>query len=438
MVISAQAAASTTAKAAPATSLVEATVAVASAVLAFDRPADRVLSEFFRGRRELGHADRGFIAETIYSVLRRKRFLEHIAGRATPRALVLAAIVRLGGVRPTELRPALGAAELEWIYTLRDAARAFDPVTALPGVALDLPDWLVELLATEYGPAELAALADGLARPAPLDLRVNIVKSSRDTAQAALAASGIASQPCVYAPYGLRVAGKPALSQQTLMRDGTIEVQDEGSQLVCHLVAPRRGEMVVDFCAGAGGKTLALGAMMRSSGRVYAFDVAEKRLDKFKPRLARSGLSNVHPQWIDGERDPRIGRLAGKIDRVLIDAPCSGLGTLRRNPDLKWRQQPADIVELAVKQASIVQQAARLVKIGGRVVYATCSVLAAENEAVVADFMTANPGFALLDANTVLAAQQIVVADMPGPYLKLLPHRHGTDGFFAAVLERRA
>ncbi|MGN6666486.1 MAG: RsmB/NOP family class I SAM-dependent RNA methyltransferase, partial [Trinickia sp.] len=218
--------------------------------------------------------------------------------------------------------------------------------------------------------------------------------------------------------------------------DGWIEVQDEGSQLLCALVAPRRGEMIVDFCAGAGGKTLALGAAMRSTGRLYAFDVSDRRLAKLKPRLARSGLSNVHPVLIDSEHDAKIKRLAGKIDRVLVDAPCSGLGTLRRNPDLKWRQSPASVEELVPKQRSILASAARLVKPGGRLVYATCSMLDAENEGIVAQFLADHPDFALVPAGKVLAEQRIEVE--MGDYLSLWPHRHATDGFFAAVLERRA
>jgi 16S rRNA (cytosine967-C5)-methyltransferase len=215
-----------------------------------------------------------------------------------------------------------------------------------------------------------------------------------------------------------------------------VEVQDEGSQVVCRLVAPRRGEMVVDFCAGAGGKTLALGALMRSSGRLYAFDVSAARLAKLKPRLARSGLSNVHPQRLAGENDPRVKRLAGKIDRVLVDAPCTGLGTLRRNPDLKWRQTPDDVAELAAKQRVILESAARLLKPGGRLVYATCSILEEENRHVVEPFLERHPQFALLPAGEALAKEHIPLeADR---YLELWPHRHGTDGFFAAVLERTA
>ena len=234
----------------------------------------------------------------------------------------------------------------------------------------------------------------------------------------------------------MRIVGKPALQGLPLFEEGAIEVQDEGSQIVTHLVAPRRGEMVVDFCAGAGGKTLALGALMRSTGRLYAFDVSEKRLDKLRARLARSSLQNVHPQWIDGEHDPRIGRLGGKIDRVLVDVPCSGLGTLRRNPDLKWRQRPQDIEEMAARQALILQAAARLVKPGGRLVYATCSLLEEENEAIVARFLANANDFSLADAPALLREQGIAPPALVGPYLKLVPHVHETDGFFAAVVGR--
>ena len=221
------------------------------------------------------------------------------------------------------------------------------------------------------------------------------MKSRRENAQAALAQAGIEAAPTPYSPLGLRVAGRPALQQLALFKSGEIEVQDDGSQLLGFLVAPRRTDMVVDFCAGAGGKTLLLGALMRSQGRVYAFDVSPARLAKLKPRLARSGLSNVQPVLIQNERDTHVKRLAGKIDRVLVDAPCSGLGTLRRNPDLKWRQRAEGIGELAAKQARILASAATLLKPGGRLVYATCSVLPEENEAIVEAFLRAHPQFVL-------------------------------------------
>jgi 16S rRNA (cytosine967-C5)-methyltransferase len=220
-------------------------------------------------------------------------------------------------------------------------------------------------------------------------------------------------------------------------------VQDEGSQLLAMLLDAKRGEMVVDFCAGAGGKTLAIGAAMRSTGRLYAFDTSAHRLDALKPRLARSGLSNVHPAAIAHERDDRVKRLAGKIDRVLVDAPCTGLGTLRRNPDLKWRQNLQGVEEMAVKQAAILQSAARLLKSGGRLVYATCSILPQENEAIAQAFSDANPDFQVLDAGEILtglkvegAAQLCSGGEGGQKYLRLWPHKHQTDGFFAAIWQK--
>jgi 16S rRNA (cytosine967-C5)-methyltransferase len=218
--------------------------------------------------------------------------------------------------------------------------------------------------------------------------------------------------------------------------DGAVEVQDEGSQLVGMLVEPRRGEMVVDFCAGAGGKTLQMGASMHSSGRLYAFDVSDKRLANLGPRLKRSGLSNVFPQRIANENDAKVKRLRGKIDRVLVDAPCTGLGTLRRNPDLKWRQTEEALAELAVKQAAILAAAATLVKPGGRLVYATCSLLSEENEDIVQGFLAAHADFALVPAADILQRQGLQVPRI-AEYLRLYPHVHDTDGFFAAVMEKK-
>jgi 16S rRNA (cytosine967-C5)-methyltransferase len=278
-----------------------------------------------------------------------------------------------------------------------------------------------------------------LEHPAALDLRVNTLKARRDDVQAALARSDIAATPTPYSPWGLRVAGKPALNKVDAFTQGDVEVQDEGSQLLALLTDAKRGEMVVDFCAGAGGKTLALGAAMRNTGRLYAFDTSGHRLAALKPRLARSGLSNVYPAQIAHERDERIKRLAGKIDRVLVDAPCSGLGTLRRNPDMKWRQSPQAVSELKAKQAAILASAARLVKPGGRLVYATCSLLEDENEAIATNFGAAHPDFVPLPAGPALAKAHVGFPDtlIRDGFLRLWPHRHGTDGFFAAAWERR-
>jgi 16S rRNA (cytosine967-C5)-methyltransferase len=281
---------------------------------------------------------------------------------------------------------------------------------------------------------------EALGRPAPLDLRVNVLKLKREEAQRTLADAGIAAEPTPYSPWGLRVDGKPALHRLEVFTSGAIEVQDEGSQLLALLVDAKRGEMVVDFCAGAGGKTLALGAAMRNTGRLYAFDVSGHRLAALKPRLARSGLSNVHPVQIAHERDDRIRRLAGKIDRVLVDAPCSGLGTLRRNPGLKWRQSPRAVAELQAKQRAILAAAADLLAHGGRLVYASCSPLAVENEEVIAWFQAGRAGeFDPLPAGALLAAAGAGQAEAltEGPYLRLWPDRHGTDGFFAAIWQKR-
>lgn len=395
-------------------------------------PADLVVSNYFRQHRELGHGDRGFVAELVFAVLRRKRSLSaRCADELTSRRLLLAALACLQGMNRRELDGLLNESESKWLAHAKAVK-----VDELPvAVRLDLPDWLYAQLCEQFSAAEIEPLAAGLNQPAPLDLRVNSLKAVRQDILARLLADGLAAEACPYSPLGIRLAGKPALSKYPLFVDGSIEVQDEGSQLLGFLLQPRRGEMVADFCAGAGGKTLLLGALMRSQGRLYAFDVAERRLAKLKPRLARSGLSNVYPVRIDSERDIKIRRLAGKLDRVLVDAPCSGLGTLRRNPDLKWRQTPGSVAEMSSKQAVILAAAASLVKPGGRLVYATCSLLEAENEAVVQSFLARHPQFGTCSAQEILGTQGIMIDC--GERLRLLPHRHGTDAFYAAVMERK-
>ena len=395
-------------------------------------PADLVVSHYFRQHRELGHADRGFVAETVFSVLRRKRSLSaRCADEVTSRRLLLAALACLHGMNRRELAVVLSESESKWL----GQAKAVHLDDLPPAVRLDLPDWLHGELSRQFAAEAVEQLAAALNQPAPLDLRVNALKAHRQEVLARLLADGLTAAPCPYSPLGIRLAGKPALSRHPLFLDGSIEVQDEGSQLLGFLLQPRRGEMVADFCAGAGGKTLLLGAMMRSQGRLYAFDVDERRLARLKPRLARSGLSNVHPVRIDSERDTKIRRLAGKLDRVLVDAPCSGLGTLRRNPDLKWRQTPASVAELCTKQDAILAAAGGLVKPGGRLVYATCSVLEAENEVIVQNFLARFPEFILCSAQEILARQEIAI-DV-GERLRLLPQHHGTDAFYGAVMERK-
>ena len=337
------------------------------------------------------------------------------------------------------LKSALEPAEKAWL----DACDAVPATDFSEAHRHNLPPWLAESLRTQLGD-DFWPLVDGLNQPAPLDLRVNALTDKREDVRRELALAGLKAQPTPYSPWGLRLEGKPSLTRLDAFARGAIEVQDEGSQLLALLLDAHRGEMVVDFCAGAGGKTLAIGAAMRNTGRLYAFDVSAHRLDALKPRLARSGLSNVHPAAIAHERDDRVKRLSGKIDRVLVDAPCSGLGTLRRNPDLKWRQSPQAVAELTAKQTAILDSAARLLKPGGRLVYATCSLLAAENEAVADAFSTAHADFEPVQVAAELARLKVPDAarlchgpSSGGDYLRLWPHRHATDGFFAAVWTRR-
>jgi 16S rRNA (cytosine967-C5)-methyltransferase len=400
-------------------------------ILRFAAPADTTLSRYFKDHPRLGGRERGAIAESVYNVLRNKNFytdFSEAGGGATMRRLTLLGMADAVGL---DSLGGLSEDEVAWVTRILEIDRKVMHKSSRS----NMPKWLFEKLVEQYGEAESLELADALNQPAPLDLRVNTLKANRDDVIAKLAEAPIRATPTPFAPQGLRVLQKPQLQNLPLFKDGHIEVQDEGSQLLSALVAAKRGEMVVDFCAGAGGKTLSLGATMRNTGRLYAFDVSEKRLTKLKPRLARSGLSNVHPVVIAHELDVKIKRLAGKIDRVLVDAPCSGLGTLRRNPDVKWRQKPEAIGELQVKQAAILDGAARLVKGGGRLVYATCSVLEDENEFIAKQFLESHPDFELVPMNKALAEQKIELE--MGDYLKLLPHKHQTDGFFAAVFERK-
>ena len=401
-------------------------------VLPATAPADRLLSDFFRDNKNLGHRDRALIADTVYAALRRRRLLEHVTPRATPREIALATLVKLQGIGLSQIESALKGEEKNWLAALK--AQELD---TLPfGVRADLPDWVIEKLRRSMDDEAILALARGLQQAAPLDLRVNTMKAPREAVLERLAYDALEANPTRMSPIGVRLKDKPALNKHPMFLDGAVEVQDEGSQLLGMLVEARRGEMIVDFCAGAGGKTLQMGAAMNSSGRLYAFDVSDKRLANLAPRLKRSGLSNVFPQRISGENDPKVKRLRGKIDRVLVDAPCTGLGTLRRNPDLKQRQTLEGLAELNVKQRAILAAAAALVKPGGRLVYGTCSLLAEENEDIVAGFLAANAEFTLVPAAEVLKRQGVTVPGS-GDYLRLYPHLHDTDGFFAAVMERR-
>lgn len=418
-------------------------------VLRFTQPADTMVSAFFRANRTLGMRERHTLAETVYAVLRERLKYQYLAKSGSGSIERRLCILAWQGSEAF-LRAATTPAEQEWLAHTQRVDLAKLPAPQRDSLRHNLPAWLAEALRAEVGDA-FEPLSQALLQPAGLDLRVNTLKGKREAVQAALATEGVTTEPTPWSPLGLRAAGKPTLNRTEVFNRGDVEVQDEGSQLLALLTEARRGEMVVDFCAGAGGKTLALGALMRNTGRLYAFDVSAHRLAALKPRLARSGLSNVYPAGIAHERDDRIKRLAGKIDRVLVDAPCSGLGTLRRNPDLKWRQTPEAVSELVAKQRAILNSAARLLKPGGRLVYATCSLLKAENEAVAEAFSLEHPDFQPLDPAAILEHQGVAEAERlvttpdevgegeapAARYLRLWPQVHGTDGFFAAIWQRR-
>ena len=418
--------------------LLDACAELVRLTLKFDHPADAIVSRFFRDHRGLGPRERATMAETVYTVLRKKLLFDHLAPSGSGPKERRLAILGFHGPRDF-LFSALTDQEKAWLTQCDKVV----PDDLMERHRHNLPEWLVQPLKDQLG-TEFWPLVNSLGEAAGLDLRVNTQKAKRADVQKELAKAGIKAEPTPYSPWGLRVAGKPAVNKLDAFVQGDFEVQDEGSQLLALLLDAKRGEMVVDFCAGAGGKTLAIGATMRNTGRLYAFDTSAHRLDAFKDRFKRSGLSNVHPAAIAHERDERVKRLAGKMDRVLVDAPCTGLGTLRRNPDLKWRQSLQGVEEMAVKQAAILESAARMVKPGGRLVYATCSILPQENEAIAEAFGAAHADFVALDAAEVLEGLKVEQAaslcsggEDGRRYLRLWPHRHGTDGFFAAAWTRQ-
>ncbi|MEN9385231.1 MAG: hypothetical protein RL323_2374 [Pseudomonadota bacterium] len=431
-----------------------------ASVLKFDQATDAVVAQFGREHRNLGPRERHWLADVVYRVLREKPLLEWLAQSqplplaqapakpgphrkgpmVTPARLALNRQLAILAMRSDEpwQQQTLNAEEQAWLASCSALLAPSAGATTPPQAQHLLPTWLAQRLQKQL-PHGFDALAASLNLPATLDLRVNPLKHKRQAVQPLLAQEGVQAEPTPYAPLGLRVQGKPSLQKLKLFTDGVVEVQDEGSQLLTLLLEAKRNETVVDFCAGAGGKTLGLGVAMRNTGRLYAFDTSAHRLEALQPRLQRSGLTNVHTMVIGDEADPRLQRMWGKVDRVLVDAPCSGLGTLRRSPDLKWRQTAKTVDAMPELQLRILESAAKLLKPGGRLVYATCSLLQEENEAVVQAFGQAQREFVPVDAAAVL--QHAGVSHAAGlcqaGNLRLWPHIHGTDGFFAAIWAKK-
>jgi 16S rRNA (cytosine967-C5)-methyltransferase len=394
------------------------------------------------------------VSERVWGVLRRRLrlgwWLELVGALPTARLLVAADLLLAEG---QDLRAALGAfsgaqyapapldAEEERAVRALAARRRAGGALGHPGmpegVRLEVPDWALAGFRARFGP-RLAAEAEAMAAPAPLDLRANLLKTSRESAAAALAAEGIETEPTPFSPWGLRVPERRPVTSTRAFQEGLVEVQDEGSQLIALLTDARPGMRVADYCAGAGGKTLALAATMENRGRLTACDVSAPRLEGAVRRLRRAGVDNAERHLLEpGDRWAK--RRAGSFDRVLVDAPCTGTGTWRRNPDARTRTGPEDLRELLAKQAAVLDAAAGLVRPGGgRLVYATCSVLPEEDEEQVRAFLGRHPDFAPLPLSAAWA--EAGLAPPPpgdGEFLSTSPARHGTDGFFAAILQRR-
>lgn len=410
------------------------------------KPADAVSNDFFRARRYIGSGDRRAVSDRVWSVLRARRRLDWWLVRAhaaaiTPRLLCGASLLlegwTLDGVAGAFSggqfgSPHLTPAEKNCLRGIE--AHTLDHPEMPEAVRLEVPDWVLPHLQVRFGAdlrAEMAAMSD----PAPLDLRVNLLKVTRDDARAALLEEGLETEPTKLSPWGLRAPPRRAVTTGKAFMSGLVEIQDEGSQVVSILVGARPDMRVADWCAGAGGKTLALAMTMDNRGHIAACDVSAHRLEAAVKRLRRAGVHNVERHLVE-TGDKWVKRRAGTFDRVLVDAPCTGTGTWRRNPDARTRLRESDLAELQTKQAAILDTAARLVRIGGRLVYATCSLLAEENEAQVAGFLARHAGYRSVPLPEAWPALPGGIA--PSDYLALTPLRHGTDGFFAAVLERTA
>lgn len=406
-------------------------------ILKLDGPADVLMSIYFRNARHLGPRERSIIAEGIYFTM---RHLSMITWRMAPVKPFQAP--RLTALLALSLQHGQGKIEDRVIgreaQPLANMLKA-DARKAPKCFQAEVPEWLFNKLVLQF--TDHKVLFEAMQQGATLDLRVNTLKAKREEVIEELATHGVTAEPGKFSPDCVRLNVKPALTQWPIYKDGKVDVQDEGSQLIARLLQPRRGEMVCDFCAGAGGKTLAIGALMKSTGRIYAFDVNEKRLDGLGPRMRRAGLSNIFPSAIRTEHDSRVKRLYGKMDRVLVDAPCSGTGTYRRNPDLKWRFGEDELTRINEIQKSVIRSAAKMLKDGGRLVYATCSLLQQENQDVIEEFLQENPDFELLDSWEILAAQGVEIPDFQkerfGKYFVMLPHLNQTDGFFGAVLQKK-
>lgn len=413
------------------------------------RPAADALKDWGLSHRFAGSGDRAAIAGLVYDALRRKSSAAWLMGEATPRATLLGMLRRERGLDGEAIATLCngGRHAPSPLTEVEAAALAAGSLTGAPAyVEGDYPEWLDPQLQRVFG-EERAAEGAALASRAPLDLRVNTLAVERDDALAKL--QHLDAAPTRWSPIGIRIrlaaeAKSPAIHAEPIFLKGQIEIQDEGSQLAALLADAKPGEQVVDLCAGAGGKTLALAAAMDNRGQIYATDLDKRRLAPIHARLDRAGARNVQVRTPTGRGGSDVlADLAGRADLIMIDAPCTGTGAWRRNPDAKWRIRPGALTERLKEQQSVLERAATLAKPGGRIAYVTCSVLPEENNDQVVAFLTRHPDFSVekpvdtakvLGERAYLFARAALISDQG---LLMTPRRTDTDGFFVSLLRRR-
>jgi 16S rRNA (cytosine967-C5)-methyltransferase len=438
-------------------SLIGHTAEVYDLIIHSEHPADSTIDTFFRSHKYLGSHDRRFIAETVYGMLRYKKRIEWLCQTPGQRFLessdnpvaFLQCLVYRSAVASDEVGalvheldadPAEKESLLLFLTALKeqnDKLRSEPSVhsgsTAELSLRYSFPEWMIDEWRDQFGEEETVQLCAALNVPAPLTLRVNTLKTSVEECQDALAKENIDAERTKYSSIGLTVRKRMNVFQLDVFRKGFFEVQDEGSQLLSMLVDPKPTSKVVDACAGGGGKALALAALMKNRGVIFALDTNAFRLEGLRKRIRRSGVDTIRIAKVEeGQLPPG---LADAADNVLVDAPCSGLGTLRRNPGVKWTITPASVAELNIKQSDILNHYARCVKVNGRLIYSTCTMMRSENEGVVERFLALHPQFEIMEPSVIFRRYQLESLSQE-KYFRLKPHVHGTDGFFAAVMKR--
>lgn len=417
---------------------IQATIQCLQLIATSPVPMDTTLGDYFRTRKFIGSKDRADVAARVYDIVRHTArlgwWLAQIGMEDTPRARVMVWLVQTD---PRKLSDLFDGSKYGPEKISADEQAALDRLSKVDAAAMpqnvraECPPEHEQRLQAVFK-ADFETEMAAMLQVAPLDLRVNVGKITRENAAGSLAKDGVETDPAPYSPWGLRCRTKAHLSKTKALTKGWVDIQDEGSQLIAAACAAQPGMQVLDFCAGAGGKTLALAAAMQNKGRIVAMDTEVRRLEKARPRFKRAGVTDIiEVRPLSDEKNKKwLRRQKGTFDLVLTDVPCSGSGTWRRNPDTRWRHYGPSLEDLLVTQAEILDRVAAAVKPGGRLVYATCSLFEEENEAQIESFLKRHTDFDVENAGAVLG--------MPfnGEFMRLSPQKHNTDGFFAAILKK--